>query len=105
MPRELSGERREWHLMSVYNLKTKKMYGLLNHVRGDTQTMNTVFGAPVMQRQGNDTLLFLHGIYIADKTESALFRVNLTTDAETLIKQGSDVTIEWLVNDTGAIVA
>ncbi len=105
MPIDLSGERREWHLMAVYNLKAKKMYGLLNHVRGGTQTMNTVFGAPVIQRQGNDTLLFLHGIYITDKTESALFRINLTNDTETLIKQGSDVTNEWLVDDTGAIVA
>lgn len=105
MPMELSGERTEWHLMSVYNVNTKKLTSLLSHVRGDTLTMNTVYGAPVVQRKGNDTLLFLHGIYVSDRTESALFRVNLTNNAEYLIKQGSDITNQWLVDDTGEIVA
>ena len=84
MPWGLSGERTEWHLMSVYNLKTKKLSGLLNNVRGDANTMNAVYGAPVVQRKGGETLLYIHGMYVTDRTESALFRVNLTTSIETL---------------------
>ena len=105
MPMGLSGERTEWHLMTVYNLKTKKLSGLLDHVQGDTATMNAVYGRPVVQRKGGETLLFIHGVYVTDRTESALFRINLTTNTETLIKQGREVTNEWLVDDSGEIVA
>ncbi len=106
MPYGLTGERREWNIMAVYNLKTNKVSGLLNHVRGNAATMNTVYGTPVVQRKGGETLLFIHGTYLGpEQTESALFRVNLTTNIETMIKQGHDATREWLVDDSGEIVA
>lgn len=107
MPWGLWGERTEWHLMSVYDLKTKELRGLLNRVNnsGNTATMNAVYGTPVVQRKDGETLLFVHGMYIADRTESALFRINLTTKAERLIRQGNDETNEWLVDDSGEIVA
>jgi len=105
MPRGLSGERTEWHRMSVYNLKTQKLSGLLDHVQGEATTMNAVYGPPVVQRRGGETLLFVHGMYVADTTVSALFRVNLNTNIETLIKQGHDETHEWVVDDSGEIVA
>jgi dipeptidyl aminopeptidase/acylaminoacyl peptidase len=105
MPMGLVGERTEWHLISVYDLKTKKLNGLLNHVYGDTRTMNAVYGTPVVQHKGGETLLFIQGLYVADRTEAALFRINLTTKTETLIKQGRDDTNEWLVDDSGEIVA
>lgn len=105
MPMGLVGEKTEWRLMTVYNVKTKKVTSLLNHVSGATATMNTVYGTPVVQHQGNDTLLFLHGMYVSDRTESALFRVNLTTNKETVVKEGTAATNEWLVDDTGEIVA
>ncbi|MGC1520991.1 MAG: S9 family peptidase [Steroidobacteraceae bacterium] len=105
MPRGLTGERTEWHLMSVYDLKTKKLRGLLDHVWGDATTMNAVYGKPVVERKGGDTLLFIHGMYVTEATELALFRINLTTHDETMIRQGHDVTNEWLVDDSGDIVA
>jgi dipeptidyl aminopeptidase/acylaminoacyl peptidase len=105
MPFGLVGERTEWHLLSVYNVRTKKLSSLLNHVNGDLKTMNTVYGTPVVQRKGNDTLLFIHGVYVSEQTESALFRINLTTSAEDLVRQGNDKTNAWLVDDTGEIVA
>lgn len=105
MPWGLSGERTEWHLISVYDLKTQKLRGLLNSVSGDTTTMNAVYGTPVVQRKDGETLLFIHGMYVTEVTESALFRVNLTTKSETLVRQGHDETREWLVDDSGEIVA
>jgi dipeptidyl aminopeptidase/acylaminoacyl peptidase len=105
MPRGLSGEPTEWHLLSVYDLQTKKLRGLLDHVWGPATTMNAVYGTPVVQHKGGETVLFVHGIYVTETTELALFRINLTTRDETLIKQGHDVTNEWLVDDSGEIVA
>ncbi len=105
MPWGLSGERTEWHLITVYDLKTQKLRGLLNRVSGDRTTMNAVYGTPVVQHKDGETLLFTHGMYVTDRTESALFRVNLTTKAEDLIRQGHDETNGWLVDDSGEIVA
>jgi fermentation-respiration switch protein FrsA (DUF1100 family) len=105
MPMELSGERMEWHLMTVYDLKTKKWNALLNHVRGDKTTMNVVYGRPVIQHKANQTLLYIHGMYVRDRTELALFRINLSTGAESLVKEGGDATSEWIVDDSGDIVA
>ncbi len=105
MPWELSGERIEWHLMDVFNLKTKKWSSLLNHVRADAVTMNVVYGRPVVRRVNGETLLYIHGVHVEDKTRVALFRINLTTGVEILAKQGGDSTSQWLVDDSGDIVA
>jgi dipeptidyl aminopeptidase/acylaminoacyl peptidase len=105
MPFELWGEPVEWNLMAVYSLKTQKLDGLLDHVRDNAKTMNVVYGWPVVQHKGAETLLLIHGIYVTDQTDAALYRVNLTTNIETMIKQGRDATREWLVDDSGEIVA
>jgi len=84
MPIGLFGENTEWNLMTVYDRKTKKWSGLLNNVRTGTPTMNVVYGRPVIQKKGNETLLYIHGLYVRERTEAALFRVNLTTGTEAL---------------------
>jgi dipeptidyl aminopeptidase/acylaminoacyl peptidase len=50
-------------------------------------------------------MLFIHGIYVQEKTDLALFRVNLTTHGQRVIRQGTDATRGWLVDDAGEIVA
>ena len=105
MPIGLWGENTEWHLMTVYNRKTNKWSGLLNNVRAGTNTMNVVYGRPVIQHKGNETLLYIHGLWVRDRTEAALFRINLSTGTEALVKEGGDATKEWVVDDSGEIVA
>ena len=105
MPIGLAGENTEWHLMTVYNRKTNKWNGLLKNILGNTNTMNVVYGRPVILHKGNETLLYIHGMYVRGRTEAALFRVNLTTGTEVLVKEGGDATKEWLVDDSGDIVA
>jgi dienelactone hydrolase len=105
MPMELYGEQTEWHLLNVFNLQTKKFTGLLNHVRDDAQTMNVVSGQPVVVHTGKDTLLYVHGVYVTDATEPALFKVNLTTGAEVLLKKGAMATNGWMTDDSGDVVA
>jgi dipeptidyl aminopeptidase/acylaminoacyl peptidase len=105
MPMELFGEKTEWHLLSVFNVQTKKFTALLNHVNDDAKTMNVVNGAPVIVHSGKDTLLYVHGVYVTDVTETALFRINLTTGTEALIRKGGIATNGWLIDDSGEIVA
>jgi dipeptidyl aminopeptidase/acylaminoacyl peptidase len=106
MPYELSGERTEWNMMASYDLKTNKLTRLLRNIRGNETTMNTVYGDPVVQHKDGDTLVFVQGEYVKDgRTASALYRINLTTDTELLIKPGKPETDRWLVNDSGEVVA
>jgi dipeptidyl aminopeptidase/acylaminoacyl peptidase len=105
MPMELSGERREWRLMQVFNLATGKWKPLMTHARTDIETMNVVIGRPVIQRKNGETLLFIEGVSITDIGRLALFRINLTTGKEALVNEGSVMTREWLVDDSGEIIA
>lgn len=106
MPLELRGEKTEWNLMSMYDLGTKKWTSLLDKVRGGGETtMNVVYGRPVIEHRDHETLLYVHGIYVRDVTEPAMFRINVTTGAERLIKEGGDATVEWVVDDAGDVVA
>jgi dipeptidyl aminopeptidase/acylaminoacyl peptidase len=106
MPMGLIGEPQEWHLLQVYDLNTHKVKPLLER-GGDshTRTMNVVFGRPVVHRQGSETLVYLHGIYVEDVTMPALFRVSLTTGRESIVRKGTAATNEWLIGDDGGIVA
>jgi dipeptidyl aminopeptidase/acylaminoacyl peptidase len=110
MPWGFMGERLEWSGMQVYDLKTHKTKALLQNVGGilgasGPQTMNVVYGRPLVQGDGAETIVYLHGIYVEHKTLPALFSVNLTSGAEKLIKRGGDSTVQWFLNDSGKIVA
>jgi dipeptidyl aminopeptidase/acylaminoacyl peptidase len=105
MPMELVGEKTEWHLLHVYDLQTKKFSSLLDHIRDSAQTMNVIADRPVVVRGAKETLLYVHGVYVTDFTAPALFRINLTTGVETLVKKGGIETDKWLVDDTGEVVA
>ena len=106
MPMDLRGEKTEWNLMVLYDLKSGKLRKLLDHVRADTTTMNVVYGRPIVQRKDGYTWIYVHGLYIAQGvTQTALFRVNLSTGAELLVKQGAGATDRWIVDDAGEIVA
>jgi dienelactone hydrolase len=105
MPWGLIGENTEWDQLSVFDLRTLKLkiYPDLDAESG-VRIMNAVEGPVMIRHIGNDTVLFIHGIYIQDKTNLALFRVNLTTHAQRVVRQGSDATRGWLVDEAGEIV-
>jgi dipeptidyl aminopeptidase/acylaminoacyl peptidase len=105
MPWGLIGEKHEWHRLLVYDLETHKTRALLDHVGGETQTMNTVYGSPVIRRTDKGTILYLHGIYVSDTTRAALFTVNLKSNEERLIRQGDAGTQFWLIDDNGEVAA
>jgi dipeptidyl aminopeptidase/acylaminoacyl peptidase len=105
MPWGLTGERQEWRLMQVFDLATRKWRPLMTHANTSVQTMNVVTGRPVVQHKGNQTLLYIEGIAVSSVTHPALFRINLTTGAEDMVREGSRTTKEWLVDDSGDIVA
>lgn len=105
MPFELRGEKTEWLLMQVFDLATLKWRPLLDNVRAETHTMNVVAGRPIIQRTGKDTIIFIEGVAVGGVTHPALFRINLTTKFETMVREGSSTTDNWVLDDSGAIIA
>ncbi len=105
LPMGLVGARTEWWLMQVFDLKSRKWHALLDQVQKDKITMNVVQGRPIVQRKGGNTFLYIEGVALGEKTHLAMFRVNLTTGAETMVREGSAATRQWVVNDSGDILA
>lgn len=104
MPWGLVGQTHEWYRLSVYDINTKKLKTYPGEER-DIETLNVVAGDVMVRHIGNDTVLFIPGIYVQERTRLALFRVNLTTQAQRLVRQGSDATNGWLVDNAGEVVA
>ena len=59
----------------------------------------------VTRTVGNDTVLFLTGLWVDDSTKLALFKVNLSNHVQRIVRQGADATRGWLVDEAGEIVA
>lgn len=103
MPFGLIGADEEWELLSVYQLSTHKLRTYPETER-DLDTMNVIAGDVMVRHVGNDTVLFIHGIYVQDQTELALFKVNLTTNHQSVARLGGDATRRWIVDNDGGIV-
>jgi dipeptidyl aminopeptidase/acylaminoacyl peptidase len=104
MPWGLVGTDTEWYQLSVYDLSAHKLH-TYPEPTGDLRTLNVIVGSPMIRHIGNDTVLFLTGLWIDDRTKLALFKVNLTTHHQSVARQGSDATRGWLVDEAGEIVA
>jgi dienelactone hydrolase len=103
MPWGLIGTEHEWYQLSVFELSTGK-FKTYPGPESDIQTMNAISGPVMIRHIGNDTVLFIPGIYVQDRTKLALFKVNLTTHHQSVARLGMDATRDWLVNDAGEIV-
>lgn len=103
LPWGLSGSTSEWYLMQSYDVQKHKTHPLLDSVR-DLRTMNVVWNSPMVRHEGTDTVVYLHGLYVNDRTTPGLFKVNLNTGIERVVRQGTTDTIEWLVDDHGQVV-
>jgi len=105
MPMGLVGEKVEWRVMQLYDVKRKKLSGLLTNIQGGGITMNVTFGRPQIVRTPSDTTLYLHGLYVDSETKPGLVRVRLDGGTERMIRQGNRDTDYWLLNDNGEIAA
>lgn len=104
MPFGLIGTDTEWYLLSVYEISTRKLR-TYPEFESNLKTMNVIVDEPMVRHIGHDTVVFLTGLYVEDKTELALFKVNLTTHRQNIVRQGSEATRGWLVDEAGEVVA
>jgi dipeptidyl aminopeptidase/acylaminoacyl peptidase len=104
MPWGLVGKDTEWSQLSVFEISTRKLRNYPEPT-GDIRTVNVIVAAPMVRHIGTDTVLFITGLYVQDTTKLALFKVNLLTRHQNVVRLGSDATRGWLVDEAGEIVA
>jgi dienelactone hydrolase len=106
LPLGLIGRKHEWYLLNVWDVDKQKMSSYPNpNKTDDVRIMNALNGEVMVRRLDGRTVLFIPGIYLSDETLPALFRVDLTTGRQLLMRQGSEQTEEWLVDEKGDIAA
>jgi len=102
MPWGLRGSDQEWFQMQAFDVQKRKARALLDGVH-EVRTLNAVWNAPMIRREGTDTILYLHGWYLSDRTTPGLFKVNLSNGVERVARQGSPATVGWLVDGAGQL--
>ena len=98
----------EWYLLNVWDVPKQKMRAYPGHqdkAKENARIMNALDGEVMVRRMEGHTILFVPGIYLTDETLPALFRVDFATGRQRLIRQGSEQTQEWLVDEKGEIEA
>lgn len=110
---EFTGGKHEWFMLQVYDLEAGKMTGyprisspsVGSRLAQEANTMNVITSKPVVRQIDGHTTLFLSGLYVTDRTLPALFRVDLDTHSQKLIRQGTEITMEWIIDGAGEIAA
>ena len=106
LPMGLIGRRHEWYLLHVWDVDKQKMNSYPDPDKTeDVRIMNALDGDVMIRRLDGHTILFVPGIYLAGETLPALFRVDLATGRQRLMREGSEQTQEWLVDEKGEIAA
>ena len=106
MPMEFVNRNAEWLRMSIWSVSKQILasYPRVERYSGVT-VMNTVHGRVMVRRIEGHTVLFVPGAYVRNMTLPALFRVELDTGDQRLIRQGAQETEGWLVDADGEVVA
>jgi hypothetical protein len=74
-------------------------------VGSNDRYMNVVRGEAMVRTVNGHTVLFVPGIYVEGMTLPALFRIDLQTGQQSIVRRGSLETQGWLVDEAGEVVA
>jgi dienelactone hydrolase len=105
LPRGLIGRVSEWSMLSVIDVNTQKLQTYPDPDKSDIRIMNVISGDIMVRRLGGHTVLFIPGIYVEDRTLPGLFKVDLSTRMQRLVRQGTEETQDWLVDENGDVAA
>jgi dienelactone hydrolase len=105
LPWGMIGKDVEMEQLSIYEVSSKKLRTYPEPADKDIRTINTLVRRPMVRHIGNDTVVFLTGLWVGDTVNLALFKVNLTNHIQKIVRQGGDATRGWLVDEAGEVVA
>jgi hypothetical protein len=66
------GERQEWYQLLTFDVRDKKLAPVEFKVP-DANTLNVIIGEPMVRIVAGATVLFVPGLYVADRTYPGLF--------------------------------
>jgi dipeptidyl aminopeptidase/acylaminoacyl peptidase len=106
MPMEFEGRAHEWYRMTVWDVAKQQLgsYPRVERFSG-VMVMNTLRGRVMVRHIEGHTVLFAPGTYVTHMTLPGLFRIDLDTGDQRLIRQGAMETQDWLVDEAGEVVA
>jgi dipeptidyl aminopeptidase/acylaminoacyl peptidase len=106
MPMEFEGRAHEWYRMTVWDVAKQQLgsYPRVERFSG-IMVMNTLRGRVMVRHIEGHTVLFAPGTYVTHMTLPGLFRIDLDTGDQRLIRQGAMETQDWLVDEAGEVVA
>ncbi|HEY6922685.1 MAG TPA: prolyl oligopeptidase family serine peptidase [Steroidobacteraceae bacterium] len=105
LPMGLIGRVSEWSMLSVLDVNTQKLRNYPDPDKSNIRIMNVINGDIMVRHLGGHTVLFIHGIYVENETLPGLFKVDLSTNVQRLMRQGTEDTQGWLVDERGEVVA
>jgi dipeptidyl aminopeptidase/acylaminoacyl peptidase len=105
LPWGLSGEQHEWFMLQVFDVRKHRMVATPAVEADRLRTMNVTTGRVMVRRIDGRTVLFVPGIYVTDRTLPMLVRFDLDSGVQSVCRQGSESTDQWLVDAHGEIVA
>ena len=105
VPTGMIGTEREWLLLQVYDVATRKVIQIpdSSRVNDRFRILNAVWGSSMVRHLSGHTVLFVPGYYITDTILPVLFRVDLESGAQGIVGWGSRSTVKWLVDADGEI--
>ncbi|HEY6451110.1 MAG TPA: S9 family peptidase [Steroidobacteraceae bacterium] len=124
-PFHIKGPEREWVQLRVYDMDKHRAYDVPDLPQlAPVQVMNVLRGEVMVRRVADHTALFVPSLYgeggeaprllrhqpavggaLEHVLKPILIRVNLDTGRETVVEQARDPDTQWLVDDTGEVVA
>jgi dipeptidyl aminopeptidase/acylaminoacyl peptidase len=109
LPAEFCCARSELFQLQVIDVATRKSTILPNVNQLATGNglhwLNVISGSPMVRILDGHTVLFIPGAYFQTRLYPALFRVDLATGAQQMIKRGVQSDMGWLVGGNGEILA
>jgi dienelactone hydrolase len=100
----LGGKRREYSMLSLLDTQTNRVTPLPRPMPRENM-MNTTHGTTMVRHIGGQTVLYIPGIHITDRTLPALFRFNLATGEQQLFFRGNEATQDWFIDEAGNLAA
>lgn len=101
---DIEGPSREYSLATVYDLKNRKQFGLMEHA---TPAMNVIIGKPQVRIIDGEVMVIVEGVHFFDefKGRNSLFSVRLRDGRTKVHQKGFKNTDDWVIGQDGAAVA
>lgn len=95
LPDELTGADTEFFLLRVFDIITEKSDNPI-HASSFFPVLNVIVGRPMLRSIDGETLIYVAGLYITDRTFPALFKLNLNKGTSDLVEMGTAKSRGWL---------